>query len=80
MSMPTPTDKKYQKYLVSVAPVRCGYTLASAQWDRNDLALGLMKATEPPGWIHRKEAEAFADAIIAATNQDVEELPAEIEP
>lgn len=70
-------DRK--NYTVSLPPVRCDYTLASARWSRDDLVLSLMKATEPPGWIHRKEAEALADAMIAATGQVVEELSLETE-
>lgn len=59
------------KYIVNAQPVLCGYTLSSARCDRNELVLGLMKATAPPGWIMRSEAETLADAIIAATDNDV---------
>jgi hypothetical protein len=62
------------KHIVSLEPVHCGFKLASAKWNRIELVRGLMRATDPPNWIERDDAEALADAITAATGQNVPEL------
>ncbi len=61
-------------YTIAIEPVPFGYTLASTQWHREDLIVGLLDACEPSGWISRGEAEALAHRMIAATGQEVEEL------
>jgi hypothetical protein len=66
-----PSKPAEYEYTVEIGPVRCSYHLASAQWNRHELFVSLLKSTLPPGYISRKEAEALADAIIAATRQDV---------
>jgi len=59
------------KHTVRLESVQCDFTLASAKWNRIELIRGLLRATDPPNWIERVEAECPADAIIAATGQDV---------
>ncbi|MGA8476257.1 MAG: hypothetical protein WB681_14495 [Candidatus Cybelea sp.] len=70
-----------REYVVAIEPLRCSWTLASAKWDRSKLMDALMDAVEPqcasksyPVGALPDAIIALADAIIAATGQEVEEL------